>query len=84
MEIKREVDGGKFDAEGNMIEGARISLHFLNLELHEFKKVTDVIIQTFGAAPTDTALRKNRRVLVADGGGVHDGGVPSSGRMCDV
>ena len=66
MEIKREIDGGKFDAEGNMIEGARISLHFLNLQLNEYKKVTDMIIQTFGADPTDTALRKNRRVVVSE------------------
>ena len=61
MEIKREIDGGRFDAEGNKVEGARISMHFLDLDLHEFKKVTEILIQTFGAAPTDTALRKNRR-----------------------
>ena len=48
------------------------------------KKVTDMIIQTFGADPTDTALRKNRRVVVSEPGGIHDGGVPSAGRMCDV
>jgi hypothetical protein len=84
MEIKREVIGGKFDAEGNTIEPAQISLHFIGLHLNEFRQVTDTIIRTFGADPQDPALRKNRRVVVAEVGGIHDGGVPSVGRLCDV
>jgi hypothetical protein len=84
MEIKHEVFGGKFDAEGKMIEGATIILHFIGLEIEEYRKVTDTIIRTFGAAPTDTRLRKNRKVVVTSSEGIHDGGMPSMGRVCDV
>ena len=84
MEIKREVLGGKFDAEGKMIEGATIILHFIDLEIEEYKKITDLIIRTFGTTPTDTRLRKNRKVVVSSSEGVHNGGVPSLGRLCDV
>jgi hypothetical protein len=86
MEIKKEVKGGKFDAEGNTIEPAQILLQFVGLDLIEFKRVTDLIIKTFGAEPTDTTLRKNRKVIISnnDSVRVHDGGVPSMGRLCDV
>jgi hypothetical protein len=83
MEIKREVIGGKFDAEGQMIEGATIILHFLNMEIEEYKQITEQIIRTFGTTTTDSRLRKNRKVVVS-GECVHDGGVPSMGRVCDV
>ena len=84
MEIEREVYGGQYTADGQKITGACISLHLRDLELSEFKQFTDLIIRTFGADPTDTALRKNRKVVVAAAGEVHDGGVPSAGRLCDV
>jgi len=83
MEIKREIMGGKFDAEGKMIEGAAIILQFIDMEIEEYKQISELIIRTFGTTPTDTRLRKNRRVIVS-GECIHDGGVPSMGRICDI
>ena len=85
MKIERQINGGKFSADGMMIEPTSITVSFMELTLEDYKEVSTKLATTFKVDPPESILRRFQRVVVtSDNHQVHGGGNPAMGRMNDL
>ena len=85
MKIERQINGGKFNAEGVMIEPAAIIISFTELTLDDYKETSLKLSKHFKIDPPESILRRFHKVVIAgDTHQIHEGGNPTIGRLNDL